>query len=42
MAAVSDWVVAAPVAFALGVLVGLGLASRYRIVRNPQPKDQDQ
>jgi len=32
-AALPDWIAAAPVAFLLGVLVGLGLASRYRIVR---------
>lgn len=34
---VSDYVTLAPLAFGVGVLVGLGLASRYRIVRARTP-----
>lgn len=37
-AAIDDWITAAPVAFGIGVVVGLALASRYRIVRT---RDQD-
>lgn len=32
---------AAPLAFIVGVVVGLGMCSRWRIVRRPQPKDDD-
>jgi hypothetical protein len=41
LATVSTLVAAAPVSFVLGVIVGLGLASRYRIVRVKQKNGQD-
>jgi hypothetical protein len=42
IAALPDWVQTAPWAFLVGVIVGLGLASRYRIVRvREQQRDQD-
>jgi hypothetical protein len=32
-ATITEWLVAWPLAFSVGVLVGLGAASRWRIVR---------
>lgn len=33
IAAVANWIVVAPLSFLAGAIVGLALASRYRIVR---------
>lgn len=42
IADISAWASAAPAAFMLGVLVGLALASRYRIVSVKQrPNDEE-
>jgi hypothetical protein len=40
LAALSDWLVVAPLAFLVGMGVGLALASRYRITRVDQPNNQ--
>ena len=37
-----DLALAAPASFLLGLLVGLGLSSRYRIVRVNRDRDSDQ
>lgn len=40
LADVTDWLVAAPVSFVIGLLLGLVLCSRgYRIVRRKAPPD---
>lgn len=41
MAAVSDYVLAAPVAFAVGLLVGFWLSNRYRVVKRDDTFDRE-
>jgi hypothetical protein len=41
LAALSDWLVVAPLAFLVGMGVGLALASRYRITRVNAPNTSD-
>lgn len=41
MAAIPDWIVASPLAFAIGFLFGLAMASRYRIVKVRDPENGD-
>lgn len=40
-AAIPDWVALAPVAFGVGVVVGLALASRYRIIRVRNQEEEE-
>jgi hypothetical protein len=41
LAALSDWLTTAPLSFIVGVVVGLSLASRFRIVRAKRPNMTD-
>jgi hypothetical protein len=41
LAALSDWLMVAPLAFTVGFFTGLALASKYRITRANPPNTTD-
>lgn len=41
LATLSDWFTTAPLSFIVGVIVGLALASRFRIVKAKRPNMTD-